>query len=84
MGQTTIQGRIIYYFDLETNRLEPVTWANAYMKAARDALLLDRSRGGYAEHAVVLDEPTAFLWKTGQAFEATVTFEVLARHMGGV
>ena len=86
IGQTTMQGRVVLYFDLETNGLLPVTWANAYTKAVRDAILADRSRGANPGvlTTIVLDEPTALLWKAGLAFEATVTFEVLVRHEGGV
>ena len=86
IAQTTIMGRIVYYFDVNTNGAYTVTWVNRYLKATRDALLVDRSRGGNPGviNTTITDEPTALLWKTGQAIEATLTFEVLVMHDGGV
>ena len=68
VAQSTITGRVIFYFDLETNNLKPVTWANRYMVAAHDALLVDRSRGAHP-HVLTTRVPqnyTALLWKIGQ------------------
>lgn len=86
LAQSTVTGRVVFYFDLETGSLTPATWANRYMVAVHDALLVDRSRGG---NPVVLttrvpQNLTALLWRAGLAFQATVTFEVVAMHDGGV
>lgn len=85
IGQSTIRGRVIFYFDLDTGGLTPATWANRYMIATHDVLLVDRSRGGNAQVITtrVLENMTALLWKAGQAFQATVAFEVLCMHEGG-
>ena len=86
IAQSTITGRIVFYFDLTTGSLKPATWANRYMQATHDALLVDRSRGGNATvlNTSVPVNDTALLWKAGQAFEATVRWEVLCMHEGGV
>jgi hypothetical protein len=86
VSQTTINGRVVLYFDVENGGVKPVTMANAYTKAVTDALLVDRSRGAnpYVLDTSIPEQPTALLWKTGQALEATVLFEVLCRHEGGV
>src|SRR5262245_24329437 len=48
--QGTLNGRLIFYFDLETAPWLPVTWANKFIAAARTVLVLDESRGGLAYH----------------------------------
>lgn len=85
VAQSTISGRVIFYFDKETGAYSGATWANTYTKAARDVLLLDRSRGSNPNVITtrIPDEPVALLWKTGQAMEATLLFEVLVMHDGG-
>jgi hypothetical protein len=85
IGQSTLMGRIVFYFDLETGSTLAATWANQYTRAARDALLVDRSRGANPQvlTTTIPEEPTALLWKTAQALEATLLFEVLVRHEGG-
>ena len=86
VSQTTINGRVVLYFDTDTGILKPATWVNAYMKAITDALLVDKSRGEIRNvlDTKVPEQPTALLWKTGQALEATLLFEVLCMHEGGV
>jgi hypothetical protein len=83
--QSTLHGRVVFYFDLDTGPLKPATWANAYTMAARDALLVDKGRGN---NPAVLDTSipeaaTALLWKAGQALQATLLFDVLVMHEGG-
>jgi hypothetical protein len=87
VSQTTLMGRVVYYFDVNnTSGMIHATLVNLYMRATRDALLADRSRGANPQvlDTTIPDEPTASLWKTGQAIEATLLFEVLCRHEGGV
>ena len=84
VGQSTLQGRVIFYFDLDTGSLLPATYANRYVEATRAALLADGSRGAnpYVLTTRITEEPTALLWKVGQAFEATLDFEVVFLHEG--
>jgi len=85
VAHSTVHGRVIFYFDLDTGPMRAGTWANRYKTAARDALLLDRSRGGHPGvlTTTITEEPTSLLWKMGQAFEVTIIFEILVRHEGG-
>lgn len=73
--ESTLSGRIVFYFDLDTGIL-PATMANQYTAAARKALMQNPNRGGNALTTRMVDEPTANLWKTGQALQATLAFEV--------
>jgi hypothetical protein len=86
VAQTTLMGRIVYYFDVTNGETLPATLVNIYLRATRDALLADRSRGANPQvlDTMIPDEPTASLWKTGQAIAATLLFEILCRHEGGV
>ena len=86
VGQSTLEGRVILYFDLDTGSLLPATWANRYVESTRAALLADRSRGAnpYVLTTRITAEPTALLWKVGQALEATLDFEVVFLHEGNV
>lgn len=81
---STLLGRVVFYFDVETNGQLPATYANAYLAAARVALLQDQSRGGVSGvlTTTVTFEPTASLWKQGQALEATLDFEIAYMHEG--
>jgi hypothetical protein len=71
-----LEGRIIFYFDTDLNGLLPATYANAYIDAAATILERDDSRGGLADQTMADYQPTALLWKAGQAFEATQNFFV--------
>jgi hypothetical protein len=75
-----LEGRVIFYFDVDLNGALPATYANAYIHAAREILQRDESRGGVAYHTGTYFDPTALLWKAGQAFEATMSFRVQFMH----
>lgn len=79
ISQATLSGRIVFYFDPDTGSDLPATWANRYVRGAIDALEADRSRGAnpYVLTTRVVNQPTALIWKLGQACEATLFFEVL-------